>query len=199
MESIRNILSGTTDQHVIIPSVFLAEGERQVFCEEHPELIHRLKNGLEKIPQTELSCQRVVGVASESELSRTFACVSKYYKPEFNNRQFARKMAHDVSKLMDIDYITANEFNVHLFCMLSCILFADIDATISDIDTTKISSDILRFIYVSPHRGRPGQKLYIAVTVVNLSDLQTRKVLPSKFVKAPTFETNEIKFNEQLA
>jgi hypothetical protein len=157
-----------------------------------------LKNDLEKISQTELSCRNVINTAYKSEVFQIFTHISKYNEEEYWNESFAREMAHDVSKLIDIDYITASEFNTRLFCMLSCTSFADADATISDIDTTKISSDILRFIYVSPHRGRPGQNLYREVTVINLSDPQNRKV-SSKFVKAPSFETDEVIFNGQLA
>jgi hypothetical protein len=176
----------------------LAGDECRAVCTQEPSLIAGLKSDLEKIPQTELSCRSVINTAYKSEIFQVFTHISKYtYDCDSWNESFAREMARGVSTLMDIDYITASESNARLFCMLSCISFADVDATISDIDTTKISSDILRFIYVNPHRGRPGQNLYREVTVTNLSDPQNRKV-SSKFVEAPTFEMDKAMLNGQL-
>jgi hypothetical protein len=65
-------------------------------------------------------------------------------------------------------------------------------------DTTKLLSDILRFIYFNPHRAWSDQKSYKEVTIINLSSPQSRKV-SSEFVKFPTFETDKVKLDDQLA
>jgi hypothetical protein len=101
-----------------------------------------------------------------------FTSISKYNEKKQWNEGFARTMAHSVSKLMNIDYITTSKFNAHLFCMLNCISFAAIGVTISDVDMTRISSDILRFIYTNPDSGWSGRE----VTIINLSNPQKRKV-----------------------
>ncbi|MDR0595678.1 MAG: hypothetical protein LBF94_03245 [Puniceicoccales bacterium] len=177
----------------------LASEECKAVCTQGTSLMAELKSDLEKIPQAELSCRRVINTTYKSEVFQVFTHISKYrYDCDSWNESFAREMAHGVSKLMDVDYITASESNARLFCMLSCISFADIDATISDIDTTEISSDILRFIYVNPHRARPGEKSYSEVTITNLSDPENRTT-SAKFVKTPTFEMDEVTLDGQLA
>jgi hypothetical protein len=174
----------------------LAGNECRIVCTQEPSLMAGLKHDLEKIPQTELSCRSVINTTYQSEVFQVFTHISKYtYDCDSWNESFAQEMAHGVSALMDVDYITANKSSVRLFCMLSCIRFADRDAMISDIDMTTISSDILKYIYVNPHRALPGEKVYREVTVTNLSD-QENRTTSSKFVGAPVFEKDEIIFNE---
>jgi hypothetical protein len=173
---------------------FIARSECKAICTQGRDLVVELKNDLEKIPQTELSCRSVINITYKSEIFQVFTHISKYNMEEYWNEDFAQEMAHEVSKSMDVDYITASESNTRLFCMLSCIPFAAIDVTISDIDMTKISSDILRFIYTDPNSGWPGRE----VVITNLSDPENRTT-SAKFVNAPTFETDEAILNGQLA
>jgi hypothetical protein len=173
----------------------LASEECEAVCTQGMSLMAALKNDFEKISQTELSYRSVINTTYKSEVFQVFTHISKYmYDFDSWNEIFARKMAYEVSKLMDVDYITASESNTRLFCMLSCIPFAATGVTISDVDTTKISSDILRFISTDPNSGWHGRE----VTVTNLSDPENRTT-SAKFVTTPTFETDEVVLNGQLA
>jgi hypothetical protein len=158
----------------ILPDAFtcyiLANDECRAVCTQVPSLMAGLKSDLEKIPQTELSCRKALDTTYKSEAFQVFTHISKYtHICDSCCETCARVMAHNVSTLMDIDYITASESNVRLFCMLSCISFADRSAIISDIDVTTTSSDILRFIYTADDEFRE-------VTISTFSSPKNRKV-----------------------
>ncbi len=156
----------------------LAGFEYGAICSQYPELLKGLGNDLKRLPTGELSCRDVVDKTYESELFQVFARTSKY-RDELWNEGFAREMAHDASKLMDMQQIRCNP---ELFCWLSCISFADLNAKITDIDMAKLPSEIIKFIYIDSPR-------YREVTVTNLANPENRKVT-SKFVKSPTFAEN---------
>jgi hypothetical protein len=99
-------------------------------------------------------------------------------------------MAHDASKLMDIPYITESEAHTYLFCTLSCISFADIDAKVSAVDGTKISDGTIVFFYREPRASTRSREPFREVTVTNLGDPENRKVT-SRFVESPTFKPAE--------
>jgi hypothetical protein len=172
------------------PAVAYASAHEEYWAvrDQHPILCSNLKNDLEKIPQTELSCRRVIDATYQSDFFMVFSKFSKYFKPKFNSESFARSMAHGASKLMDIAYITENEAHLHLFCTLSCISFANIDAKVSRVDTARISEGIIRFFYKEPKSIR---EFFREVTVTNLENLENREVT-TKFIPASTFKSAEM-------
>jgi hypothetical protein len=105
--------------------------ELMAVCTQAPSLMSGLKSDFERISQTELSCRKRLDITYESEAFQVFAHVSRYsYKSGCWNERFAREMAR---------HVKGSEFSARKFGMLSCVSFADVDANISDIDTTKNS------------------------------------------------------------
>jgi hypothetical protein len=163
--------------------------EYKALRKQHPTLVERLKTDLEGIPQKELSCRSVIAKTHESELFRVFTGVSEYTCDIWKER-FARDMAHDASRLMDVAYIASDEGQLHLFCMLSCIGFIDMEAMVSDVSTAEVQSNTLKFICEYPSKVHSAKKTYKEVTVTNLSDLEKRET-KARFVKAGKFSEIE--------
>lgn len=170
--------------------------EYQQIRAQHPTLLRKLACDLEKIPPSDLSCRKVIDVTYQSELFQVFKNTSLAMCDVWNE-SFAREMANDASKLMDVAYITSDEGRLLLFCMLSCIGFAEIDSKISDVDASEVKNGILKFIYVHPMNVRPSGQSFTEVTVSNLSHSEKREVT-ARFVGAPTFAENNLPA-EQLA
>jgi hypothetical protein len=147
----------------------LARCEYTAIAAQHTIIVERLKIDLEGIPQRELSCHSVIAKTQQSELFRVFTETSEYTCDIWKER-FARDMAQDASEAMDIAYVLSSEACLHLFCMLSCMGFIDIEAIISDVGLVDAKGDALKFICEYSDKIYPNEKTYEEVIVINLSD-----------------------------
>jgi hypothetical protein len=172
----------------VMTECILAHDECKSVMAQSPELMKKLRERLEGIPQKDLSCREVITKTIESEIFHIFIGISKYVR-KFSIEGFACSMASEVSKLMDIAHIISDKHLLLLFCTLSCVQFADIDAKVSRIDTSKISDGVIKFFYEEP---LSHHELFREVTITNLRDSKERKVV-SKLV-FPEFKEAEFEF-----